>query len=440
MSKRVVLLGVVASTVLFCAGCDWAMVGGGPSLAGFNPETDITPQNVGTLARAWTAHVGVGVGVGDPIAAGGRVFVTVQPHPPTQPDGVLDAFDAAGATNCSGEPLVCTSLWSVTPAPGTGAAVSPPAYAAADVFVGSKYSTPLTGGTSLFAARGSDGTNVFHVSPGGTAPGVVAGERIAMPVTEIVRSGPFHVSLDYIGVFDATTGARKMVVTTSGNGADTFSEPAVVDGVLYATEFQTLYAFDATGNTDCSSTPPEGWPGSHEPSQYCTPMWSADAGTVLTGLAVANGDVYVTSTNGTVSTFAANGCGASTCAPLWSASAGASDLSAPAVTGHSVFVGSADGHLYVLPASGCGLPTCVPTWSANPRGTVTTPSVAGEVVFTASSNRHVQAFDATGCGHTKCAALWNVNVGAPVQTQLAISNGRVFATDTAGTLHAYAKP
>ncbi|MDQ1522076.1 MAG: hypothetical protein QOI55_3149, partial [Actinomycetota bacterium] len=44
MSKRVVLVGVVASMVLFCAGCDWAMVGGGPSLGSFNPETEITPQ------------------------------------------------------------------------------------------------------------------------------------------------------------------------------------------------------------------------------------------------------------------------------------------------------------------------------------------------------------------------------------------------------------
>ena len=60
------------------------------------------------------------------------------------------------------------------------------------------------------------------------------------------------------------------------------------------------------------------------------------------------------------------------------------------------------------------------------------------MLFTGSEDGHLYAFDASGCGHPTCTPLWSGNVGAPVHSQPAISDGRVFVTDTIGVLHAFA--
>ena len=61
--------------------------------------------------------------------------------------------------------------------------------------------------------------------------------------------------------------------------------------------------------------------------------------------------VVVGAEDGTVSAFATDGCGYSTCAPLWSDDTGSTITGAPAISVGRVFVGTADGRLiaYGLP-------------------------------------------------------------------------------------------
>ena len=62
----------------------------------------------------------------------------------------------------------------------------------------------------------------------------------------------------------------------------------------------------------------------------------------------------------------------------------------------------------------------------------------GRVLTT--SDGHLEAFDAGGCGQATCNALTSIAVGNPVKTAPAVGSGRVFVTDTMGTVHAYGLP
>src|SRR5918994_2080769 len=87
---------------------------------------------------------------------------------------------------------------------------------------------------------------------------------------------------------DAGTGILQWSAHTD---ASIHSSPAVVDGVVYVaswTDFTAntnrLYAFDASGTTNCSGSP-----------KVCTPLWTASSGSgAVSSPAVANGVVYVT--------------------------------------------------------------------------------------------------------------------------------------------------
>jgi outer membrane protein assembly factor BamB len=59
------------------------------------------------------------------------------------------------------------------------------------------------------------------------------------------------------------------------------------------------------------------------------------------------------------------------------------------------------------------------------------------VLFVGANNGTLAAFDVDGCGQATCNPIWSANVGAPITTAPAISDGRVFVTDTAGTIHAF---
>jgi hypothetical protein len=58
----------------------------------------------------------------------------------------------------------------------------------------------------------------------------------------------------------------------------------IANGILYVNTNQ-LYAFDATGATNCSTAPTS-----------CTPLWTAPAGN-FDGMAIADGVVYVTTSD-----------------------------------------------------------------------------------------------------------------------------------------------
>jgi outer membrane protein assembly factor BamB len=173
------------------------------------------------------------------------------------------------------------------------------------------------------------------------------------------------------------------------------SSPAVANGVVYVgSDDHNLYAFDATGNTNCSGSP-----------KTCSPLWTAPTGgSVVSSPAVANGVVYVGSADNKLYAFDAAGntnCSGSptTCQPLWTATTVGPVFSSPAVANGVVYVGSNDTRLYAFDAAGVtncsGSPTtCEPLFFAftgAPVG-VSSPAVANGVVYIGSEYHKLWAF------------------------------------------------
>jgi outer membrane protein assembly factor BamB len=131
------------------------------------------------------------------------------------------------------------------------------------------------------------------------------------------------------------------------------SSTALADnkGVVYVGGSDNkLYAFSSAGTTNCTGT---------SPSKTCTPLWTGtSSGPLQSSPAVANGVVYIASTDHHVYGFRASGCGSATCAPLWTAItlSGNTDypvFSSPAVANGRIYVGSGagnpnDARLYVF--------------------------------------------------------------------------------------------
>jgi hypothetical protein len=217
---------------------------------------------------------------GSPAIADGVLYIA---------NGTLFAFDAAGSTDCSGTPAVCSPLW--TAATSSGPTNSAPAVAYGKVYVGTFY-----GPTDVFDAAGSEGCTV--------------------------------------------TGDTKTCVPlwTDASGG-TGGTPAVANGVVYTVSNDgPLSAFDADGSTDCSVS------GS---TKTCTPLWASASGMGGTDSspAVANGVVYFSSTNGGTYGYDASGTAnctvtgtTTTCAPLWGAVSGKSGGGSPAIVDGVVYI------------------------------------------------------------------------------------------------------
>jgi hypothetical protein len=114
-----------------------------------------------------------------------------------------------------------------------------------------------------------------------------------------------------------------------------------------------LYAFSASGTTNCSGTP-----------TTCTPLWTAAAAVGVGGVptpAIANGVVYVSSGAQKLYAFSASGttnCSGTptTCTPLWTAGSIYLPISSSAAVANGVvYVGSENGfyglYAFTLPSS-----------------------------------------------------------------------------------------
>jgi len=192
--------------------------------SGLNPhENVIGPSNVAGLRTAWTAATGSSI-YASPAVANGVAYIGSN-------DDKLYAFSAAGTANCSGTPKTCTPLWTGAT---SGTVVSSPAVANGVVYVGS-----MDGKLYAFSASGTTKCS-------------------GIPKTCTPLSS-------------AATGNSIIA-----------SSPAVAGGVVYVGSLDgKLYAFSASGSTNCSGTP-----------KTCTPLWTAATGTaIVSSPAVATGVV-----------------------------------------------------------------------------------------------------------------------------------------------------
>lgn len=184
-------------------------------------------------------------------------------------------------------------------------------------------------------------------------------------------------------------------------------------------------------------------------ASICAPIWRGQTGPqAIATPAVAGGSVFVnsqtslTSNDGRLNVFPANGCGAAVCRPLWKGVGGTEPflVSSPAVTGGVAFVGSFDGKIYAFDAGGCGGPLCRPLWTGQVGDHLdSSPAVADGMVFAGSTDGHFAAFDADGCGQAECDPLWTASLHSLDIASPTVAEGRVFVGNGANRLNVYAE-
>jgi hypothetical protein len=409
--------------VVVLGGCTWPMARYDPARSGHNPfESTINLDNVGQLGLV--AGVSL-VNPGEPVVAHGKLYVADQPSnttadvhaydancttrcrvkfaaPGTEPAldrnilfardrGEVVAYDAHGQERCGGTPIVCAPLWRAVPPPppGEGTAAGIEDYVVVgDVLIAQvKHVTLHTGFAGLFVvafdARGIDNCTTSEprvCSPLWSVPTGFTFEfftrRLAFTAGHAIVVG---VLAQKIGAFDA-----RGVVWSATGPYD--SNPLAADGLVWAPRSRSneVDAFDAAGVRGCTGSPP-----------LCMPRRTAVVPARVTGLAAADGMVYV---------------------------------------------GAADGRLYVFDAKGndgcTGTPLrCAPLWSAIvfANADVRDPTIAGGVVFAPSGEPGLSAaFDARGefgCGGTpkECGRL-----GSGGGPNSVVVNGRLYSPGSQG--------
>jgi hypothetical protein len=261
---------------------------------------------------------------GSPLVSNGLLYVPGYGDGLSLPTGgaYVSVFDAAGSTNCTGTPKVCTPIWTTTGLPSSAGDVGSPTIANGVLY--------LANGT-LFAFDAAGSTNCT-----GTP-------KVCSPLwTAATASGP------------------------------TYAAPAVANGTVYVGSWSAkLFAFDAAGVKNCTGTT----------TKTCTPLWTAATSASVGGTpAVGYGSVYTVSTDGTLGVFDAagvtncTGTTTKTCTPLWSSGPGGTGYvtsSAPALANGVVYFSSTDGGTYAYEAAGSlkctasgATKKCTPLWSA----------------------------------------------------------------------------
>ena len=99
-SRRVLGLAVLGVAALAFGGCDWTIFGYDAALTHFSADNNINSANVSTVKQLFTANGAYA----SPVESGGVVYAGGQ-------KGNLYAFDANGVTAVRGTPNLCSPLW-----------------------------------------------------------------------------------------------------------------------------------------------------------------------------------------------------------------------------------------------------------------------------------------------------------------------------------------
>lgn len=131
---------------------------------------------------------------------------------------------------------------------------------------------------------------------------------------------------------------------------------------------------------------------------------------------------------------------AATGAVRWTGEVGASVVQAPAVAGDTILVATSDLRLVAFAATGCGADTCPPLWEGTLQDNAI--MVAGDVVYFGTTRRRIAAFDLAGCEAGTCSPLtttswvWPGNVtGGPI-----VDDGMLMAGTDDGWIVAFRLP
>jgi outer membrane protein assembly factor BamB len=192
-------------------------------------------------------------------------------------------------------------------------------------------------------------------------------------------------------------------------------------------------AFSVAKPTGCSTQ--------NGPS-FCPPLWTRALGGSPTVPILSDhaSTVYVgTSAGGVWALDARDG------SVLWRADiagGGARQIQAPPTLGGGrLYVTTSDGTLFAFDANGCGAPTCPPTWAASTASPITKQAaLAGGVLYIGSEDGSIDAYRADGCGAGLCAPLWRTSTGSPITGAPAVALGSLVVGTADGRLIAYRAP
>jgi hypothetical protein len=363
---------VLGCVVALCSGCDWTQWAGGPAHVAANVAEGGVSKSSAPLFAPST--VTVDAPTGQATTAGRLVFV--------QRDGTLTAYDA----QTSGV-----------------------------VWVGA-----LPSGSTV-----------------GSVPAVDTASRTVFIVVA-GASNPVLVGFDIDGARNCAVFFDRcdpVFVADLGSAVAPASPPLVNAGKVFANGANSVYAFDATGQTNCVAE--------KAAARRCSPTWSASTG----GAAEGTGPTLNASTNvlydlvddggGRLYVGAFDG---GTGASLWTGSLGNDSLTAtPSVGGGRLFA-PAGGAIDVFAAGGCGAATCSPSFSfaagsGDPSATFSaTVAIDSSNVFGTSGNGMLYEWPQAGCGAASCQPTQSVAVNVPTTPSTgyaqtpAVVSGMLFIT------------
>jgi PQQ-like domain/WD40-like Beta Propeller Repeat len=401
---------------------DWSQFGGSADHLGVNTaENEIGSDTVTSLREMWRSTIGDEALLGQsPVVVGDQLFVGGF-------DGRLYAFRASGCGAAE-----CAPEWS---GDAGGPVRSTPAVGLGTVFIGSSK------GLFAFPASGCGRSTCAPLWVGGTGGAAIEFSSPVLSGTSVYVGGGTGdgrlYAFDARGCESKTCAPSWIGVGPNRNGIG--SAAAVSGGFVFVRGMDPyVYAFKASG---CGK-------------QECPPLWK---GLVAPGMSeaasapvVADGFVYVGTGECEVGhcgefVFAAAGCGAAVCDPVWTGSTYGGVGAASAVDGGFLFVVSGDGSLNAFGSSGCGHPRCEPLWmGVGPGRYATTPVIANGLVFVTyrdpgggEGSGAVAAFPEKGCGGPACSPIWSTETGGASASVVAISRGMLFVSGEDWLVHAY---
>jgi outer membrane protein assembly factor BamB len=389
------LVGLALLAVVF-SGCDWTMIGFDTANTHSTPDTSLNMTSVQDLVPAFSGTTGGGEVFGSPVVAQGLLYVVA--YTSSSQVVSLDAFDATG-NSCNQR--VCQPKWTAPLGSTATAPSSSPAVVNGVVYAGSSNNLEAFDAAGVTNCTGTPKTcaPLWRASVGpvrNSAPVVANG------VVYIGSTDDDLYAFDAAGVTNCS-GTPKTCdpLWSAKTGGAIQAAPTVANGVIYlGSTDDDLYAFDAAGKTNCSGTP-----------KTCSPLWSAaTSAPIEVSAAVADGVVYV-GTAGVVlspdNLYAFDAAGVTncsgtpkSCSPLWLYDVLSNAVGAPAVADGHVYVG-VGGHIQgsfaAFDAAGntncSGTPTiCEPLWTAD----AGLPAAVANGLVYVSSVRGISVYDEAG--------------------------------------------
>jgi hypothetical protein len=446
--RSVAAFSAVLAIGLLASGCDWSQFGFGSSHDGDNGlDTTITPANVSMLAPKFAAVTNsIGPVAAEAVVNG--VLYAASYSLPSWLSPTLYAFGANGTTGCGGTPIMCTPLWTASLGSAGGSFNYNVAVAKGVLYV--------NGGPGLEAFDAAGHTNCSG-SPVVCQPLWQASVDWANGVPTVANGTVFVTvqggDLEAFDASGATNCSGSPQVCSPIWVSHILSASAAItvsNGIAYAQSssggtYGTVVAVDAAGKTGCSGTP-----------KVCTPMWEYALTDLVTGhyVSVSGSTLYVgtgrlvslhpVAIEGYLMAYDANGANGCSgvpkiCSAIWT---NAFPSSGPPVVG--------EGLEFAPPFSGTSLAAFDANGSKKWTSSIAVSplSIGGSVLY-AGDAQNVYAFDATGsvgCSVSVCSPLWTTGrPGNSVDIQNAIiANATLYVTtqDSAaiGEVLAYSLP